>query len=155
MYDYKHGYDNEYFRHFLQGTIVWENSFYDYEKDQAVTFFDYIDPERPIYRYYLYYGIGNHTFHQPIKDPSAYDLPVKEIDTLHTSGKEINDLVSMQFVDKVLALIDKNTFEYVCDIETTLPEFPDYKRNGLNLQTPTWNEIWACIYPAVKTEPVQ
>ena len=59
-------------------------------------------------RYYLFYRVGSYSFHYPIdvKDLDKYpDLPQEDIGTLTTSGHEIEDLISVQFVDKVLHLI--------------------------------------------------
>lgn len=61
-----------------------------------------------IRRYYLFYRVGSYSFHHPIevKDLEKYpDLPQEDIGTLTTYGHEIEDLISVQFVDKVLHLI--------------------------------------------------
>lgn len=153
VYDYERGYSKKYFYHFLHGTIVWQNCYYDWEKDVEVSFFDYIIPDQPIYNYYLYYVVGTHTFHSPIKNPENYqDLQVKEIDKLETLGMKITDLVSMQFVDKILNLIKQNSFEYVEDIESVSPKFQNNNRNDLILEKPQWYQIWNYIMQDLKTE---
>ena len=62
--------------------------------------------ERKPYKtnYYLFYEIGSHSFHTPIKkeDIKKYNLDIIEIDNLKTKGKNIQDLASMQFVYKVI-----------------------------------------------------
>lgn len=145
VYDYERDYKKKYFYHFLHGTIVWENSYMDWNLDEEVSFFDYIIPEHPMYRYYLYYVVGNHTFHFPIEKLENYNLPIKEIDTLDTFGMDINELVSMQFVDKLINLIKQNNFTYVKDSESVVPEYLEYHRPEVILQKPEWSEIWEYI----------
>lgn len=55
------------------------------------------------------------TFHSPIeeKDISKYNLEIVKIDQLQTEGHEITELVSTQFVKKVLALIDTGDFQLI------------------------------------------
>ena len=89
--------------------FVWENCFFDPEEDREVWFGDVEDKKHPEYHYYLFYDInGTKTFHSPIeeKDISKYNLEIVKIDQLQTEGHEITELVSTQFVKKVLALID-------------------------------------------------
>ena len=66
--------------------------------------------------YYLFYKLGEHSFHSPIsfeKLESKYpDLEIKTVD-LDTYGKDINDLISNQFVDKLIQLIKKGDYKYV------------------------------------------
>lgn len=88
--------------------IVWSNSYYDYDKDIEVDFVDIENKNKPIYFYYLFYDFGKHSFHTPINeiDLNKYkDLPIKEIDKLVTDGLDITELVSVQFVNKVLILL--------------------------------------------------
>ena len=70
----------------------------------------------PIYHYYLFYDLGGkHTFHTPISEEKVkdYDLPVIDISQLQTFGHDISDLISMQFVKKMIALISSAKFSYV------------------------------------------
>lgn len=74
------------------------------------------DKNHPEYYYYLFYDInGTKTFHSPIeeKDISKYNLEIVKIDHLQTEGHEITELVSTQFVKKVLALIDAGGFQLI------------------------------------------
>jgi len=55
--------------------------------------------------YYIFYQVGNHSFHTPIciNDIGKYsDLSVVDIEDLQTEGKDVADLLSVQFCDKVL-----------------------------------------------------
>jgi hypothetical protein len=63
-------------------------------------------------RYYLFYPFSNTSFHSPIDDNNLekYDLEIITIDNLNTFGKDINDLVSIQFCQKVIDLIKTNDF---------------------------------------------
>ena len=69
--------------------------------------------DEPIYHYYLFYDLDyGHTFHTPIKeeDVEKYSLPIIEISELETTGHKVNDLVSVQFVRKVIRLIEENKY---------------------------------------------
>lgn len=64
--------------------------------------------------FYVFYEVDEFAFHTPIKeeDVKNYKLNVLQIDEFTTFGRDINDLLSMQFCDKVSRLIDKLT---ICD----------------------------------------
>lgn len=117
VYDYQRHYTKLLTEHALKGDIVWINSYWDYDRDNEVNFFDYEIQDEPIYHYYLFHEMPKHTYHTPIdeSDIKKYDLPVIEIDTIRTDGDDISDLVSVQFVDKLIALIESKdfTFEYI------------------------------------------
>lgn len=109
IYDYDIRYD----KYFKKGDYVWSNSYYDYEEYTEVWFIDILNKNRPIYNYYLFYDFGmEHTFHSPINEDqlSKYNLEIIDIDKLDTFGEEIEDLLSIQFVDKVIALINQGNF---------------------------------------------
>lgn len=110
IYDYEADY-NKYYDKF-----VWRNSYHDKVEDRYVCFGDIEDKSKPLYHYYLFYDVGcNRTFHTPIEeeDVSKYDLEVVEIDKLDTKGYDIADLLSNQFVKKVVDLIESEDFKYV------------------------------------------
>ena len=108
IYDYEPDYDT------YMGEYVWENSYYDEEEDRRVYFGDIELPDHPIYHYYLFYDIGsNHTFHTPIQSTEEYDLEIKDIGHLETTGYEIADLLSNQFVKKVIDLITSNNYQLI------------------------------------------
>ena len=96
--------------------FVWENCYYNYEEDREVWFGDVEDKNQPKYHYYLFYNVnGTRTFHSPIeeKDVFKYNLEVIKIDQLQTEGHDITDLVSNQFVNKVLILIETDDFQLI------------------------------------------
>lgn len=108
IYDYEPDYVS------YTGEYVWENSYYDREEDRRVYFGDIEISNKPIYNYYLFYDFGtNHTFHIPINDIEAYNLEIKDIDHLKTTGYDIADLLSNQFVKKVIDLISSNNFKLI------------------------------------------
>jgi len=81
--------------------VVYMNSYYDRDDEDYVTFINVIveEPE-----YYLYYEFPNYSFHSPISDKQLVkyqNLEIIELDDLTTYGKNINDLISLQFCDKV------------------------------------------------------
>lgn len=80
--------------------IINEGQFWDYKNDEFVCFVD-DEKEEEIELYFLYYEIGENTFHQPIKNPEKYDLKTVKLDDFYTEGNDINDLLSVQFCDKV------------------------------------------------------
>ena len=90
--------------------FVHEGEYYDRELRTVVEFGVY---EEPDLRYYLLYEVNGKTFHTPIdsEDVKKYSgVEIKEIGQLHTMGEDISDLISCQFVDKVLALIDTGNY---------------------------------------------
>lgn len=114
IYDY----ESDYIKYYDE--FVWRNSFYDKVEDAYVCFGDIEDKSKPLYHYYLFYDVGcNRTFHTPIEESevSLYDdLEVVEIDKLDTKGYDIADLLSNQFVTKVINLIESEDFRLVENI---------------------------------------
>ena len=56
------------------------------------------------YLYFVYYDFGGHSFHNPIneKELKKYaSLEIVDIDELITEGEDINELLSLQFCDKI------------------------------------------------------
>ena len=91
--------------------IIYQNEYYDRDIDDIVCFVDIVEKEP---RFYLFYDLGQvHTFHTPIDNPERYSLPIVEIDQLVTKGDDIVELVSVQFVQKVLLLIESADFTYI------------------------------------------
>ena len=88
--------------------VVYMNGYYDYELKEYITFINvYVDYSE----YYLYYEFPNYSFHHPIKEyeiKEYKDLEVVDIDNLVTYGKDINNLLSLQFCDKVWKYIVSN-----------------------------------------------
>ena len=110
IYDYE---GKRYWKHMDAEDYVWANCYYDREMDEEVYFIDIEDKNKPQYRYYLFYDVGaDHTFHRPILESELkkYNLPVKEISELQTYGHEITDLISAQFVSKVVEIIEQGEF---------------------------------------------
>lgn len=90
---------------------VHEGEYYDRDVHRVVEFKDRFVTSTV---YYLYYQLGTYSFHRPIfeYEVSKYpELEVKDIGSLATFGKDANDLISMQFVKKVIELIRSG--EYV------------------------------------------
>ena len=104
----------EYIKHLKANDYVWRNSYFDYEDCIEVNFVDIELLDKPKYRYYLFYDFGvEHTFHTPIDNPDEYrDLAIIDIDKLDTVGHDIHDLLSMQFVKKVISLIESGVYSY-------------------------------------------
>lgn len=110
VYDY----EPEYYIH--QKKFVWENSFWNKEEGCETYFGDYYDENRPQYKYYLFYELMDRGFHEPIeKEDLKKYLSLKEvkIDRLVTCGADTNDLLSAQFVKKVIDLIECGEYDFV------------------------------------------
>lgn len=112
VYNYEQRFDKEYLKRLLLNQVVHTNSYLDYETGTEVFFFDYCDPSNSKYLYFLFYELGTKSYHTPIKNPKKYDLPVKEIGKLETDGDDYRDLISVPFVDKVIALIESGDYTY-------------------------------------------
>ena len=79
------------------------------------------------YNYYLFYDLGcGHTFHDPLEFnvdekidqfKSYPNLKVEEVTSIITYGHDTKDLLSTQFVNKVLTLIRSGEYTLLDDIE--------------------------------------
>ena len=97
-----------------------EKKEYYYElKDKMIHLFE---PECIHYvkesgEYFLLYRIGEYTFHNPIYkgeiETKYKHLKLYTLEKLVTSGRNINDLVSCQFIKKVIDLIDSGDYTIV------------------------------------------
>lgn len=114
VYSYQKNYEKLYNE--KRNDIVWENSYYDYDRNKEVNFFDYSLGEKK-YLYFLYYEIGEYSFHTPITEERAEkntELEIKEIDeNFQTHGADIVDLLSTQFVQKVIDLLDSGDYTII------------------------------------------
>lgn len=112
VYDYESGFSRKYLKNLLLNQVVHTNSYWDYDAHDEVFFFDYLDTSKPKSLYFLFYELGKQSYHTPIDNPKNYSLPVKDIGKLNTEGDDYHDLISVQFVDKVIALIDSQDYIY-------------------------------------------
>ena len=114
VYSYQKNYEKLYNE--KRNDIVWENSYYDYDRNKEVDFFDYSLGEKK-YLYFLYYEIGEYSFHTPITEERVEkntQLEIKEIDeNFQTHGANIVDLLSTQFVQKVIDLLDSGDYTII------------------------------------------
>lgn len=114
VYSYQKNYEKLYNE--KRNDIVWENSYYDYDRNKEVDFFDYSLGEKK-YLYFLYYEIGEYSFHTPITEERVEkntQLEIKEIDAnFQTHGADIVDLLSTQFVQKVIDLLDSGDYTII------------------------------------------
>lgn len=94
---------------------MYRNHYYDYEEKRTVRFADVIED---VDQYYLFYDFGDYSFHTPIAADSltAYpELDIIKINNLDTHGKDITELLSTQFVRKVIALIETGQCQVILD----------------------------------------
>ena len=98
--------------------IFWKNSYYDYDKDMEIEFFDYHLGTKK-YLYFLYCEIGEYSFHSPVSEKIAEsntELEIQEIDeNFKTHGSKNEGLLSMQFVKKSLGITAKRRL-YNCGL---------------------------------------
>lgn len=95
--------------------VVHSGEYFDRETGEYVQFVDLY--EKTGDRYYLYYDLGyGHSFHKPIQSPDNYQLPIVDIESLKTYGSNTDDLISAQFVDKVINLIESNQYTYAAAV---------------------------------------
>ena len=94
------------------------DDFEDFEGKTIYFFSKYLPT--PNHRYYLYYPFGDHSYHTPIAEEELKqypDLPVVDIGEIVTTGDDVSDLMSVQFVDKIIELIDSGEYTLVgCNI---------------------------------------
>ena len=109
IYDY----DKE-FKNINDDNIVWSNSFWNYEKGKRTYFVD-VETDEQMINYYLFYKTKNYSFHQPIDENelNKFQLDIITINKLNTKGKDIHELISLQFVKKVIELIESNHYTYI------------------------------------------
>lgn len=113
-------YEPEYRQFSKKGKYINKGSYYKYRTGEFVCFVDIIEPVK---KYYLFYDMGKYSFHSPLKEeqlPFHKNLEVKSIGQLKTKGKEIEELISVQFVKKVIELIEKGTYTYVDETQNVL-----------------------------------
>jgi hypothetical protein len=91
--------------------VVYMNSYFDYDIKDYVTFINIYVVKA---EYYLYYEFPNHSFHHPIDEDELAEyrnLEIITLDSLKTYGHDINDLLSLQFCDKVWDYMTKTDFQ--------------------------------------------
>ena len=69
----------------------------------------------PYYRYYFFRCVGTHTYHSPINKETALSsgLPIHMISEIKTEGTRNENLITEDFADQMLALVDSGTYVYV------------------------------------------
>ena len=78
----------------------------------------FIDVMLPYDSYYLFYDFGKYSFHSPINEEclNQYSsLEIRDIGVLVTYGKDIHELLSCQFIKKVIDMIDKTEYQIVVE----------------------------------------
>ena len=132
-YDNKPGFLDALARCFSSGAICWSNSFvrsggYGYRwwdddfceyGENRTYFFDEELFHRPLIHYYLFYAVGTHSYHSPLRmtedQVRTYarerDLEIIDIDKLDTRGDDIMGLCSTAFVSKVIAKISEGEYQ--------------------------------------------
>jgi hypothetical protein len=110
-YEYEDNYSK------FQDQAIYENEYFDKEAEGYISFIDVIVKEN-IDNYYLFYKTKNYSFHIPISNEEAQDYmdnncDIVSINQLTTEGKEITELLSIQFVNKLMELVQKEDFIFI------------------------------------------
>lgn len=108
-------YDEEFDKYYFSNNYIYENSYYDKETHQVIQF---VDVMLPYDSYYLFYDFGKYSFHSPINEEclNQYSsLEIRDIGVLVTYGKDIHELLSCQFIKKVIDMIDKKEYQIVVE----------------------------------------
>lgn len=109
-------YDVEYSE--MKEKAVYEGNYFDEDTGDFVDFIDVIK-EVEVEKFYLYYKTDNCSFHIPISKFEVdslileRDIEIINIDRLVTYGKEVGDLVSVQFVKKIVDLINSEDYHLI------------------------------------------
>lgn len=108
IYDY----DFEY-KFIKNKDVIYENSYVDNRTGKVVHFKDVIETDDED-EYFLFYKTAHFSFHQPIDDieDEYSDLKCYEIDLI-TDGEDIHELLSAQFVSRLIELIQSKNYVYV------------------------------------------
>ena len=109
VYDY----ENEYYS-INDSEVIDENGYFDRETGDYISF-KKVREKSEKELYYLFYEVSEYSFHQPINksDIDKYNLEIIELDGLITYGKDINDLLSTQFCQKVYELFINDKLEII------------------------------------------
>lgn len=110
---YDYAYSEEEFNEILN-ECYHTNSYYDRDLKEEVYFGDTWE-EDIFYEYFLFFEVGERTFHSPIEESelSKYSYEIIELEDLVTLGRDTNDLLSTQFCDKVYNLVIKENSKLV------------------------------------------
>lgn len=104
-YDYDEKYDL-----LAEEDVAYYSYYYDKRKERYV---DFAVVYEPVECYYLFYDFGTHSYHTPITSPDDYqNLEIIEIESLVTHGANYYDLMSTQFVRKMIEVIDGGAYCY-------------------------------------------
>jgi hypothetical protein len=93
----------------------YDDDYDDFYDDNIVTFADLEDRKQEKTRSYVYYVVGDYSFHSPITEEQKAkyrNLPSYFVGRILTDGHDIEDLVSVQFVDKMIALVQSGQYQY-------------------------------------------
>lgn len=111
---YKHSYATNSYAWF-NNALENEQKYYNYKSEilslltPTCIHEEYLENDfEMIIQYYLFYVVGEHSFHHPIKKEEVINYPgleIVRIDQLVTKGASANRLLSCQFSDKVRELL--------------------------------------------------
>ena len=139
VYEYQKNFKNLYFVKKLENKIVWWDTYYDYDRYNEVYFFDYAT-DKAKYNYYLYYVCGDRSFHTPIDSESIdfykskYNIDICNIGALDTHGKDIDDLISLQFARRLSEEILAGKITYVKTQEDTCGKEQKHSTGPIHLK---------------------
>ena len=115
IYDYEEGYEDI----LKSGNYVNNSGFYDTDRKEHVEFVVQMIPQTV---YYLTYSVGNRTFRVPLQESEVEKYPDLEIvdagRIIPVYGDITADMLSVQFVDKVVKQIKSGQYELIFENKT-------------------------------------
>lgn len=111
-------YDEEYDIYEHSDKVVHSGCYYDKQLKELINFIDVIEINE-INLFYLFYETKSYSFHIPIDEENIFSrgvLPIIDIDRIISKGREIDDLLSVQFCKKVVDFIletDCDDYSYI------------------------------------------
>lgn len=112
------------------------------KEGQDIRFF--VRRGEPYYRYYFFRCVGDHTYHTPTDQETALNsgLPIHMINEIKTEGEKEEKLISEEFVDKIITLVESGQFSYIPGNTSPVPRENIYIPGSYTTpQEYEWDEV--------------
>lgn len=104
VYDYQAEY------HEVEHLFTHRSSYYDKKRGRRVYFGCYFDYGKYEEKYYLCYKVDGYVYHRPLNNYEVKSYPhltIYKTGVIKTSGKNVKSLVSAQYVNKIMKLLEE------------------------------------------------
>lgn len=111
----------------------------------------------PYYRYYYFRSVKDHTYHIPVDKETALNsgLPIHIISEIKTEGEKEDNLIPMEFIDKLVSLVESGKFSYIQgNTDKSLKESFLPPVSYTMPQRYEWNEILNILKEKYKNENI-